>query len=153
MSISVLPAVPNPACRRSPPGARGWASGQVGRVCARGLHPGLGRGSECGSRLGSGLSCSPLGESETKAGGAGGAHRLRLRDSPFILNSQRQRARGWSCGARAGPPTARRDGGAAAPGRAGGRRGRARGPGPRGRRHGGAPRGGERACVCVRERV
>lgn len=103
-------------------------------------------------RRGLGLSSSPS-VSQKQRRGVGGAHSLRLGDSPFILNSQRQRAGGWSGGARAGPPTACRAGGAAGPDRAGGRAAGARSgaraawaPGWR------APRGGERACVCVRAR-
>lgn len=102
-------------------------------------------------RRGLGLSSSPS-VSQKQRRGVGGAHSLRLGDSPFILNSQRQRAGGWSGGARAGPPTACRAGGAAGPDRADGRRGRARGPGPRGRRDGGRRGAGSgRACVCERE--
>lgn len=68
----------------------------------------------------------------------GGAHCLRLRDSPFILNSRRQRGRRME---RRG---AGRAGARAAGARAGARAAWA--PGWR------APRGGERACVCVRVR-
>lgn len=91
---------------------------------------------------------SPSVSQKQRRGGGGSARAAATR---FALYSElaTSAARGWSCGARAGPPTAHRAGGAAALGRAGGWRGRARGPGPRGRRDGGRRGAGSgRACVC-----
>lgn len=147
VSPSPAPSAPAGSLGRSARAVFSGSTSRSGRQCESGCPRRPRRRSPAGCRS----VFFTLSESETKEG-VGGAHSLRLGDSPFILNSQRQRACGWSCRARAGPPTSRRAGGAAGPGRAGGRRGRARGTGPRGRRDGGRRgAGSRRACVCERE--
>lgn len=108
VSPSPAPSAPAGSLGRSARAVFSGSTSRSGRQCESGCPRRPRRRSPAGCRS----VFFTLSESETKEG-VGGAHSLRLGDSPFILNSQRQRAGGWSCRARAGPPTSRRAGGAA----------------------------------------
>ena len=102
VSPSPAPSAPAGSLGRSARAVFSGSTSRSGRQCESGCPRRPRRRSPAGCRS----VFFTLSESETKEG-VGGAHSLRLGDSPFILNSQRQRAGGWSCRARAGPPTSR----------------------------------------------